>query len=95
MKAEAFPPRYAHPAAPLSHRALSSGTQENPTVASPSWIRGRDMGFFDADDMSSVAGGSEISSTLSYMDQTPGTRRYGSARAMSPRCSVAPQLITV
>jgi hypothetical protein len=45
-------------------------------VASPSWIRGRDMGFFDADDMSSVAGGSEISSTLSYMGDTPGMRRY-------------------
>jgi hypothetical protein len=34
------------------------------------------MGFFDADDMSSVAGGSEISSTLSYMGDNPGMRRY-------------------
>ena len=59
-----------------SHLALSRLAQENPAVASPSWIRGRDMGFFDADDMSSVAGGSEISSTLSYMGDNPGMRRY-------------------
>lgn len=53
-------------------------------MASPSWIRGRDMGFFDADDMSSVAGDSEISSTLSYMGGGAGMRRYH-AHPLQPR----------